>query len=316
MEKKIIGYLIISIVGLAANVFTILSFFCVNPIKPGRGIVLETYTQRQIQYNNKLDSLCVSLNGKEVSNLWKARVVLNNNGRDVLIGESKASDIINDSMILSCPENCQLLSYYVVENDFAKSISERNDSVLINFRTWNPQGKLVVELMLNADEPLQSPPMIGLNKDCFKGIKIRQRQLDFSELTMESNNLNWLIRTKINFPRSIINIFKYVMICYGVLLIFFPFYGVYSTIVDAFENKRWKKLNYSSFKNKINALNIKDELKEQYINTPSSTPEEIQKDIDIDVPENKIGGDIGLIIVSFSFNPVGLLMFMFAKSLL
>lgn len=316
MESKRITSIVLGSIGFIASIFSILTLFFDNPIKPEKRISAEIFTQSQLQFGNKIDSLDVLYLGSEASNLWRVKVNLKNSGRKPLVGEGDDTDIIYDTVLLICPDNCKLISYYVIGTDFSQTLLQIDNNLAISFRKWNPKEKLEIVIMMSFDEPLSIPPTVEFNLDCFGRVKFSKKQLDFSENEIESEKLNWLRKAKSILPHFQMVMIKWFLYLFGFAFLVMPLYGSWMAFSNPIIYYRWRKKYYLDFKQKIEELEMDGQDKAKYLKRPCDTPSDIQNLIDMKIPENELLTDILSAALAIFLSPTGALVILFAKNLL
>ena len=290
------------VLGGIASIVAIISFFWSTPFYKERKIKLECHTERMLSFGTKVDSLIVQYNGKRIDDVWKIRVILNNAGMQSIIGSGSSSVLLNDQLILNINSSYQIISYTVNQNDFGAKYKQTNNTFTISFKKWKPNEKMQIEVLLtpikNNDKVY---PSISVNERDVIGADVIFHNLDLAKIEDSSNNLDWLINLKSNYPSFLFKIAKYLGIIIFSMLFFTPIYLIIKFIQGKIKYSKWKKRYWKSFLKELENSQIPKEERQKYKHKPYEVPKEYHSQF-TNIPEIPDPDSIAMLIFMLSFS--------------
>ena len=212
----------IELLGGLASVATIISFFRSTPFFQEKKIKVDCYSERMLSFGTKVDSLIVQYNGKTIDDVWKLRFVLNNVGMQSIIGSGAYSALLNDRLIMKIDSNYQIISYNIPRNDLDANFQQAENSFTIMFKKWKPNEMMQIEVLATPVVNNKVYPSMSMNERDVTGAKVVVHNVDYAKIEDSSNNLDWLVYLKSNYPRFLFKIAKWVGLFFVVVMCIAP----------------------------------------------------------------------------------------------
>lgn len=262
--------------GGIASLVTIIAFLGSTPFYKENKIKIECRTERMLSFGTKVDSLMVYYKGKKIDDVWKIQVVLNNAGMQSIIGSGFSSALLNDQLILYINSNYQIISYTINRNDLGAKYKQSNNSFTISFKKWKPNEKMQIEVLLTPikDNNNKVYPSIYVNERDVIGADVILHNVDLAKIEDSSNNLDWLINLKLNFPNFIFKIAKYVGLFMLGMFVLAPIILIGQFINNRKKYSNWKKREWRKFLKELEKSQIPNDEKQKYKREPYNVPKE------------------------------------------
>ena len=258
---------------IIASVVTILVFLGSIFIFKGQRIKIQCHTERMLSFGTKVDSFVVQYKGAKIDDVWKTRIILNNSGKQPIIGCGPSSALLNDRLILNIDTSYQIISYNVSKNDFCAKYKQSENSFIISFKKWKPNEEMQFEVLLTTQNNKVSPS-ISVNERDVTGADVIFHNLDIATIEESSNNLDWLIDLKSVYPSFLFKIAKYVGLFFFGLFAFTPIIVLVQFIQGQIKYSNWKKKNWKKFLRELGDSQIPIVEREQYKYKPYKVPKE------------------------------------------
>lgn len=291
---------ILLILGGLASLVTVIGFFWSTPFYKEKKLKIECYTERMLSFGTKVDSLTVQYKGEKIDDVWKLRFVLNNVGMQSIVGSGSSSALLNDRLIIDVDTNYQVISYNVSKNDLDASYQKSENSFTIMFKKWKPNEIMQIEMLMTPVNNNKDYPLISVNERDVTGAKVIFHIVDFAKIEDSSNNLDWLINLKLNYPKFLFKIAKY----FGLFV--FGMFGLVPIIlvVQFVQGKKaynnWKKRNWKQFLIELDNSQIPEEERQHYKHKPYDVPKEFHEQF-TSIPEAPEPENIGMLILALLF---------------
>lgn len=295
---------ILLILGGLASLATVIGFFWSTPFFKEKKIKIECYTERMLSFGTKVDSLTVQYKGEKIDDVWKLRFVFNNVGMQSIIGSGSSSALLNDRLIINIDTNYQVISYNVSKNDLDANYLQTENSFTIMFKKWEPNEMMQIEVLMTPINKNMDYPSISLNEREVTGAKVIFRIVDYAKIEDSSNNLDWLINLKLNYPKFIFKISKWFYLFFFVMFVITPIVFIVQFIRGKTTYSNWKKRNWKRFLKELENSQIPEDERQQYKLKPYNVPKDYHEQF-TSIPEapdpESIGELLGILIILLVF---------------
>ncbi len=290
---------VLLVLGGLASLATVIAFFWSTPFYKDKKIKIECYTERMLSFGTKVDSLTVQYKGEKIDDVWKLRFVLNNVGMQSVIGSGSSSAILNERLIITIDTNYQVISYNVSKNDFDANYEQSENSFTIMFKKWKPNEMMQIEVLMTPINNNKDYPSVSFNERDVTGAKVIIHTVDYAKIEDSSNNLDWLINLKMNYPKFIFKFSKWFYLFFFVFFVIAPIVFIVQFIQGKTSYSNWKKRNLKTFLKELENSQIPEDERQQYKLKPYNVPKDYHEQF-TSIPEapdpESIGELLGMVI--------------------
>lgn len=289
---------VLLVLGGLASIAAIIGFFWSTPFYKDKRIKIDCYTERMLSFGTKVDSLTVRYKGEIIDDVWKLRFILNNVGMQSVIGSGSSSVLLNNQLVISIDSSYHIISYDINKNDFEANYNQLENSFIIGFRKWKPNEKMQIEVLLTPKNNT-GYPLVTVNEREVTGAKLVFNNVDYAKIEDSSNNVDWLINLKLNYPKFIFKIAKYLGLFFFCIFAIAPIVITVQFIQGKITYNNWKKRNWKKFLKELEYSQIPEDERQQYKTKPYNVPKEFHTQF-TSIPEAPEPENIGMLILELT----------------
>jgi hypothetical protein len=295
---KWITTLIASIAGIVA----ITTFIINKPFIAQKKLDIGFYIDKIVLLSNKSDSLTIKYNDKTVANVWKVRIIANNDGKNSIVGIGSHSDINNDTIYFQLIGNFKIISHNIVKNEINGTLLLHNDCFSYSFNKWNSYEKLEIDVLIVNEMNDKQQPSFKVNERDIVNANIKLKTIDLTSDNYYESNFDWLIKVKQVIPSWLLKIIKWFsIILFGCVSIFMIPIWIFSAIDEMIKYKKWEKEYFSTYLEELNNLEIEGNEKNKLRNEPFSVPPALYDSFTIPLPKKPDGIFFTIIVCVMGF---------------
>lgn len=290
----------VPIVTALAAIGAIITFICTKPYIPSKQLSFESYVDKVVYLQNKVDSVSLFYKDVSIDNIWKINMRMKNTGKNTVIGIANASDTDNRDIVLDFGPNFKVLNYDIISNECQCIVKNGDGNLAVWFKKWDVKEELHLDILVWDAANTSTEPVITVNDHELVGVKIKQRTVSVNQIIEETNNLEWLYNLKKVVPAWILKVGRVLALIMCCFMVIAPLWYIGSDIVERVRYKRWENEHFEAFHEKVNAMDIEEETKAKLLRKPSQMPKAISELTKIPIPPDVMPFFESILIVLFT----------------
>ena len=186
-SKKTLGARIATIVAIMAGIAALITFLCTKPYIPSKQLSFESYVDKVVALQNKVDSVSLLYKDVPINNVWKINLRAKNTGRNTIVGLASSSDTDNHDIFLDFGPGFKVLNFDVLSND-CRCIIQSGEGIDVGFKKWNPKEEVRIDILVWNTVNTALEPVVNVNDRDLVGVKINQRNVNVNEIIEDTNS--------------------------------------------------------------------------------------------------------------------------------
>lgn len=284
--QKTTGTIITSIIAALAAIAAIITFLCTKPYIPSKQLSFESYLDKVVILQNKVDSVYLLYKDISIDNIWKISLIAKNTGKNTIVGLAASSDTDNHDIILDFGSDFKVLNFDVRMNDCHCIAKNLDNHIDIGFQKWNAKEEVRLDILVWNPKNTDNEPVVSINERDLVGVKIKQKSANVNQIIEDPNSLDWLLSAKKIIPSWILKTGRVLGLFICILMTILPFLLLVNQLSQKSKYRKWKAEHFDDFCRVINESALDDSSKKKLIKDPTELTPDISRLLNLPSPPN------------------------------